>query len=59
MRSMSASENWLRRQSRICASGFSMLEMLIVMIIIGVLVGIIIPKISRIYSTRESIVQRR
>ncbi len=47
MRSMSASANRLRLQSRVCASGFSMLEMLIVMIIIAVLVGIIIPKISR------------
>ena len=35
-----------RRYSR--ASGFSMLEMLIVMIIIAVLVGIVIPKISRL-----------
>jgi prepilin-type N-terminal cleavage/methylation domain-containing protein len=33
-----------RRYNR--ASGFSMLEMLIVMLIIGVLVGIVIPKIS-------------
>ena len=42
-----ASVNGVRRRSH-RASGFSMLEMLIVLIIVAVLVGIVIPKIGRL-----------
>jgi type II secretion system protein H len=35
------------RRGRHSASGFSMLEMLVVLMIIGVLAGIVVPKISR------------
>jgi len=35
------------RRDRHHASGFSMLEMLVVLLIIGVLAGIVVPKISR------------
>lgn len=48
MRFMCASAPSLRRRGWNRISGFSMLEMLVVMLIIGVLVAIAVPKIARI-----------
>jgi prepilin-type N-terminal cleavage/methylation domain-containing protein len=48
MRPTCVSADRLGRRRYKRASGFSMLEMLIVLLIIGVLVGIVIPKISRL-----------